>query len=260
MANVVSLLQYLQWGPPGLPEGEHGPSDRNTTNTRYNPLDISLVTHWDDFNLETIMGEFEPLLRSTTIPAEGMPTPSRPVRNEEQIKTQFKCYLDGRVRRSFRATFAELRAKNILGNRAIISFDEGTRAQILEKFQPDIAYFDITLRESTRENRAPGDIKPSWKWSLALRHGDPRQRNEFRKVLAQVNYDMLQNHSRYGFVITNEYLVAIRKGTARQGHLELSSAIPWTEGGAEDHPRLTVLLALWYLGMLAADNDGWTYP
>lgn len=59
---------------------------------------------------------------------------------------------------------------------------------------------------------------------------------------------------------TSEYLVAIRKGTAKQGHLELSSAAPWIEGGAEDDPRLTALLALWYLGMLAADSDGWTYP
>lgn len=43
MANVVSLLQYLQWGLPGLLEGEHGSSDRKTTNTRYNPLHISLM-------------------------------------------------------------------------------------------------------------------------------------------------------------------------------------------------------------------------
>lgn len=83
------------------------------------------------------------------------------------------------------------------------------------------------------------------------------QQNEFKKVLSQVNHYMHQNNGRYGFVLTDVELIIIRRVNDR-GHLELSDSIPWTAYGSEAEPQLTVLLALWYLGMLASDNGNWT--
>lgn len=128
------------------------------------------------------MNEYRDLLLFIRILHDPMPTPPRPIRNEELFKTQFKCFLDGRIRRSFRACFPVLVEQNLLGNRAVISFDKGTLAKIIDKFVPDTAYFEPDLPETSRPNRAPGELKPSWKWSLELQHGNIKQRTEFLKV------------------------------------------------------------------------------
>lgn len=69
--------------------------------------------------------------------------------------------------------------------------------------------------------------------------------------------------TRYGFILTDQELVAIRRvqgqdGKAVKGGLQLSHPIPWKSDKApyepksrsrSQAPRLTVALALWYLGM-----------
>lgn len=79
---------------------------------------------------------------------------------------------------------------------------------------------------------------------------------EFKQVLSQVNFYMKQHHARYSFILTDRELVAIRR-LDRNGNLELSASIPCTTKGTASQPRLTVLLGLWYLGMLAANDQGW---
>lgn len=66
---------------------------------------------------------------------------------------------------------------------------------------------------------------------------------------------MNQHHTRYGYVLTDRELVVIRKRN-EQGDLEVSTPIPWATQGTAANPRLTVLLALWHLGMLAAHDQG----
>lgn len=70
---------------------------------------------------------------------------------------------------------------------------------------------------------------------------------------------MGQNGARYAFVITDLELVAIRRRDGN-GRLELSDPIGWEYYGNAAQPQLTVLLGLWYLGMLASDNTGWQSP
>lgn len=65
----------------------------------------------------------------------------------------------------------------------------------------------------------------------------------------------LHLHTRYGFLLTNKELVAVKR-LDRDGSLSLADPIPWGASGTEEQPRMTVLLRLWYLGLLAAD-DGW---
>ncbi|KKZ64679.1 hypothetical protein EMCG_01367 [[Emmonsia] crescens] len=118
-------------------------------------------------------------------------------------------------------------------------------------FTPDTSYYLPELPGGTGPNRAPGDVKPSWKWSNALRHGTPYQKQEFKQVLSQANHYMEQHQARYGFVLTNDELIAIRRQ-----NVELSLPIPWATRGTVQQPRLTVLLGLWYIGMLAAQDQG----
>lgn len=80
-------------------------------------------------------------------------------------------------------------------------------------------------------------------------------RTEYRQALSQVNWYMKQHHSRYGFLLTDQELVVLRRLDSH-GNLELAPPIPFTAGGTVAQPRMTVLLALWYLGMLAAQDQG----
>ena len=66
---------------------------------------------------------------------------------------------------------------------------------------------------------------------------------------------MKQHHARYSFIVIDSELVAIRR-LDRDGNLELSASVPWTSSGIVAQPKLTVLLAMWYLGMLASDDQG----
>lgn len=144
-----------------------------------------------------------------------------------------------------------------MAGHTIVTYDTGAMARTIDGFTPDVAYFDPNLPSSTRPNRLPADIKPSYKWSLAMANSPiPRDQREFKQVLSQVNFYMIQHHARDGFVLTNRELVAIRC-LDRNGNLELSASIPLTASGSPTHLRLTVLLAMWYLGMLASENNGW---
>ena len=73
------------------------------------------------------------------------------------------------------------------------------------------------------------------------------------QVLSQVNYYMGQHHTRYGFILTDTELVPVKRLDGN-GNLLVAQAIPWE---AQGPGRLTILLGLWYLGMLGAADDDW---
>ncbi|EED22547.1 conserved hypothetical protein [Talaromyces stipitatus ATCC 10500] len=253
------LMEYLQAGPPRLPISNQGQSRDNTTSGRYAAIDINNVGRWNGFNLGNILNQYGPLLTGAMIQREPMPTsPPQPITSETSLRQRFTLYLDSRIRRGLRVGFQHLGMQNSLGNRTIVSFGEGNLAQTVENFIPDTAYFATDLPESTRPNRAPGDLKPSYKWSSDLRNGPTqRDRKEFKQALSQVNWYMKQHRARYGFILTDRELVAIRR-LDNYGNLELSDSIPWIARGSVSQPQLTVLLALWYLGMLSSDNQWWS--
>ncbi|OJD18202.1 hypothetical protein AJ78_01760 [Emergomyces pasteurianus Ep9510] len=180
------------------------------------------------------------LLTTTLLPADPFPaSPPQTINAENTLKGWFQ----------------QLHATHRLAGLTSVGLDVGEAAVTPGGFKPDTAYYALALAYGTGPNRAPGDIKPSWKWNTALRTGYPNQRAEFKQALSQVNYYMNQHKTRYGFLITNLELVAIRR-LDNNGSLELSTPIPWEAQGTATQPRLTVLLALWYIGMLAAQDEG----
>lgn len=254
MADNISLLQYLQLGPPALPVSDYRHPEDNTS-TSYSGADIEHIGRWTDFDLGTIMEQYRPLLMQTQIQHEPMPgSPPMPINSQISVRRRFTLYLESRVRRALRQSFQQLAARNQLGRRHILSFAEGDQAGVIDDCVPDIAYFATDVPPLGRSNRAPGVIKPSYKWSTALRNsalgGD---RDEFMQGLSELNFYMDQHNAHYGFLLTDRELVAIRK--IGVGRIELSDSIPWTAQGNAAQPRLTVLLSLWYLGMLAADDQ-----
>ncbi|CAG8905984.1 unnamed protein product [Penicillium egyptiacum] len=186
-----------------------------------------------------------------------MPTsPPRVITAENPLRGKVSEYVIPRVRRGLRAGFQHLTVRNQMHGMTTVLFDLGEHAKVIDYFKPDTAYFALNLPGGTSWNRAPRDIKPSWKWNTGMATDPkPALRREYCQALSQVNWYMKQHHSRYGFLLTDRELVVFRR-LDDQGYLELALPIPFTAGGSASQPRLTVLLALWYVGMLAANNQG----
>ena len=259
MAHQVSLMTYLQQGFQPLPIIDQGQSPQNTRNDRYRAADINNLGHWADFNLASIQQQFGAVLAAAQIADEPVqPSPPRPINSESAVRSRIDTYLTNRVVRSLRYGFAHMNSTGQLAGLTVLNYDVGSMASTPENFIPDLAFFDPNLSAKTRANRAPGDIKPSYKWSLDQRNSpNPSIRMEFKQVLSQVNFYMKQHHARYGFIITDRELVAIRR-LDMNGNLDLSASIPWTSKGTAQNPQLTVSLGLWYLGMLAANDQEWS--
>lgn len=260
MANQVSLLDYLQNALPAIPVNPPPNPGRNTTNTAYEANDIHDVRVWHGFSLDVLRQRYQHVLVQTHLSPDPMPTsPLRPVTAENALRSKISEYVFLRVRRALRAEFDRLAAINQMNGISPVSFDVGECAEVIDSFKSDTAYFAVALPASSGPNRAPGDVKPSWKWSTTLATNPILGiRNEYRQALSQVNWYMKQHDSRYGFILTDRELIVFRR-VDNNGNLELAPPIPFTIGGTAEQPRLTVLLALWYLGMLAAQDgpEGW---
>ncbi|EGC44033.1 conserved hypothetical protein [Histoplasma capsulatum var. duboisii H88] len=222
MANQ-SLLNYLMVAPPGLPTQSTNKTP-NTTNPHYSWKDITSVNPWPQFTYTNIMQRFGAMLQQIQIAREPMPnSPAQAIATEPM--------------------FAAL--------------DIGDAASIINNFRPDLAFFQAGSVLHTSPNRCPGDLKVSWKWASGYRMApDEGDRKEYYQVLSQVNFYMKQNYSRYGYILSDTELVPIKRLDGN-GSLLVAQAIPWE---AEGPGRLTILLGLWYLGMLASADNDWRLP
>ncbi|PYI10981.1 hypothetical protein BO78DRAFT_393498 [Aspergillus sclerotiicarbonarius CBS 121057] len=133
-----------------------------------------------------------------------------------------------------------------------ITFDFGSAAALIDQFKPDTAYVVVGGNYTDDTNRAPGDLKVSWKWNTSMRFGESEAfRREYNQVLSQVNFYMKQHETRYGYVCSDTEFVKRLDGN---GRLAIATPIPWTSGGVG---QPSVLLALWYLGVLVAEDNNW---
>lgn len=213
-------------------------------------------------------------------------TPQRGITSESGLHLAFGEYFHPRLRRSLRYTFEHLddraarraapqhQASNSEEERAInqaldrvldhvlpartnVLMGVGSDAIMPDQFVPDCSFYVAAAtgipRSRLGPNRLPGDLKPSWKWSHSM--GDtPMRYMDFSKALAQVNWYMKQHRTQYSFILTERELVPIRR-LNDNGDLRLANPIPWTRRGTSQDPELTVALGLWYLGMIAANDN-----
>lgn len=165
-----------------------------------------------------------------------------------------------RIMTALDCAFRYEQANNPSTNRTPTTIDVGDMANYANGFIPDLAIYQDNWPNynfGVRPfNRCTGDTKPNWKWSWDMRHGDELQVREFRQVLNQLRKYMNDNgRCRYGFILTDRELVAVKRNN-NSGHTYVSDPIPWSRQGNRNNPVLTPLLGLWYLGMLAANDNG----
>ncbi|KAL9123764.1 MAG: hypothetical protein Q9217_006839 [Psora testacea] len=253
MAGTQSLLSYLTTvAPPRLPTQNTAPGS-NTTSTNYSWRDITQISLWQDFNYNTVIQRYGNGLNVKQIMPDPMPTsPPRAIKDEPLFHARFIEYILPRVRRALRAGFEQLQPQVQAGQLTPTVFDGGSIATIVDNYRPDMAFVKEGDNVGVGPNRCPGDLKVSWKWKSAWRttHEEALQR-EYKQAFSQVNFYMKQHQARYGFIITDTELVPVKR-MPDNGHIAVANAVPWTRQG---NGLLTVLLGLWYLGMLAASND-----
>ncbi|KAJ5101548.1 hypothetical protein NUU61_003770 [Penicillium alfredii] len=248
-----SLLYYLSVGLPAIPVLGATPS-KSTASAAYSIRDIREIAPWPEFNYSTILDRFGPLLNDTQIPLDNYMSPPHPIKSEKHLQSHFSALVMPRVRRALRAGLdqptQELPQQKIVA----MTLTDGTAAKTINQFVPDTAFVPVGSNPSTAINRAPGDLKVSWKWKYSNWNSDDRVlRSEYLKTMAQVNFHMAQHGARHGFILTDTELVAIKR-LDTNGRLAVAEPIPWTNGGIG---QLSVLLGLWYIGMLAAE-DTWS--
>ncbi|KAL4936943.1 hypothetical protein BDV06DRAFT_216270 [Aspergillus oleicola] len=239
--NNQLLLQYLWNALPAIPDQNSGQSGHNTTNPRYNATDIIEVVDWPEFNYAAIMHQYGGILNAKQIRSDPFLFPPRLIRNEQDFHYRFAQLLLDRVRRGLRAGFEEL-APHLQQLRLVpVTVEEGGSAAFIDNYKPDTACVLVGGIFYDSTNRAPGDLKNAY------------LQNEYKQVLSQVNWYMGQHHARYGFVLTNNELMAVKR-LDTNGRLAVSASIPWTAGGPG---QLSVALGMWYVCMLAADMADW---
>lgn len=252
MAGTQSLLAYLTTeAPPRFPI-QNEIIDPDTSSLNYSYQDITQVGHWENFNYATIIQSFGNELNVKQVAPDPMPTsPPRAIR-DTIFYVRFFEYFIPHLRRALRAGFEEFQNQVLLQQLTPTVLDVGSAANSNDEDKPDLAFVRVDDAVGVGRNRCPGELKVSWKWSAAWATGPELLQKQFRQALAQVNFYMKQDSARYGFILTDTELVALRR-LPKDGHIEVATAISWTTQG---NGQLTVLLGLWYLGMLAAGN-GW---
>jgi len=82
---------------------------------------------------------------------------------------------------------------------------------------------------------------------------NPDMRDRYHQGLSKVNWYMKQHRSKYGCILTNRELVVLRRRDDN-GNLEVSEQSLSLLVVQRKKSEMTVLLALWYPGMLAAQE------
>ncbi|PGH13996.1 hypothetical protein AJ79_03265 [Helicocarpus griseus UAMH5409] len=253
MAETQTLLEYVMVVPPGLPTilTEKTP---NKTNDQYNWRQINSVGTWPEFTYGQIMQRYGQVLEQAQIVSEPMPdSPPQVIHTKGGFANRFHTYIHSRLRRALRAGFQHLAPQLATLHLTPVTVDLGDATQIIDGFSSDIALFQARTLNST-PNRCPGILKASWDWTSDWETAEAQSdRIEYLQVLSETNFYMKQHNARYGFILTDTELVPVKRLDAN-GNLLVARAIPWEAAGPG---RSTVLLSLWYLGMLSAADDEW---
>ncbi|KAL2823555.1 hypothetical protein BDW59DRAFT_173383 [Aspergillus cavernicola] len=255
MDQNVSLLEYLQPAVPFIPIHQQLLSAPATNNTIKLP-EIGSLSAWTDFSLSTILQVYRPPLIAATVVASDMFPPNpQPVNSKAALVSRISEYISPLIRCALRCGFAKLATMPHpeKGTLTTISLDSGDKARRIGPSNPDLAYVTVNNIMGNKLNRAPGVVELSRTWHTGLSEGNEHQKTEYLRVLRELSRYMAQHHAQYGFILTNQELVVVRRNGGNDSRgLELSKPIMWYVGGDAENPKLTVLLALWYLGMLVS--------
>ncbi|KZS90454.1 hypothetical protein SISNIDRAFT_496984 [Sistotremastrum niveocremeum HHB9708] len=272
-----TILDHLTRPQLEVKVSEHANLDGTPTYSRagyfsWKDINPEQLHHWTDFSYSNIMDEFGEILETPMVAESSVfysaQRASSFVRNEDDVEDRLKRFLWTDVQRALDHVFLP-HSTLFPGARTPVPIQEfqaakthtylnnklGTSVPSIAGLKPD----RIAVEDSTDVVRLVGDVKVSWKWASSMADGERREKHKYRQGLSQVNCYSNQRWTRYGFILTEKELQCFRRhvdedGEPVDGALDLATPIPLSAYGRE---VMTVELGLWYLCMLAADDDEW---
>ncbi|KAI4136998.1 MAG: hypothetical protein L6R39_007519 [Caloplaca ligustica] len=285
MAQInQSLLDYLRHANPQL-ERSHCRKGGNTSSPSY-AAEPDAFERWDDFELSTFEAVDNGALktrwtRQYQLPRHDVPAqlPFCDIHDEASLQPVLNIWMMQRVSAALHAT-----QRDDLGSppRGTIYMAIGGQVSLpkgktcVREQKPD--WGGVLRPHDTRKKPKtilPGETKVSSKWSsdkIPIGHKQELPLEIAKPISQLFRYCLLAN-ARYGCLLTDKELVAVRidiespeafkeravpkdvKAHSRKFTFRFKS-ISWDNAASEDSSTMTINLALFLLLIIAASNDG----
>ena len=241
------------------------------SNTKHFWWDVRQIRPWTSFTSGTISAVpgLHALL-SINLPTLTLPTPPK---TSSQPETELELQ---NIYNSFYATKLNAALSLSLGSRHLV-MRSSTKGNADPSFISNYTDDTSQLIYGRGLGRVVGLVKSFDRWNTGMRVEGNHRKVEYLRGLSHLHRQMREHGCRYGFIITEIELVVVRNGTENVphfGYLEIqtiqlaahdmqTSTFEEVEGSFVDageanvvqkQPKMTALLALWYLHMLARDD------
>ena len=269
--TTTSLMAYLTSPNPAPALVRQLNIHVRDTNTKHFWWDIRQIRPWTSFNPTTISSipGLHALL-SINLPTLTFPTPPK-TSSQPETEAELRD-----IYSSFYATKLNAALSLSMGSRHLLmrSSSKGTAdPSFISNYTDDTSQ----LIYGRGLGRVVGLVKSFDRWNTGMRVEGNHRKVEYLRGLSHLHRHMREHGCRYGFIITEIELVVVRNGaesTPHFGYLEIqtvqlaahdtqTSTFEEVEGSFVDageenvvqkQPKMTALLALWYLHMLARDD------
>jgi hypothetical protein len=265
--NNSSLMTYLTSPNPAPALVRQLNIHLRDSNTKHFWWDIRQIRPWTSFNPSTISSiPGLSALLNINLPTSTFPTPSRTSLQPETESELQKIYT------TFYGTKLNAALSLSLGNRhiAMRASKSTTEPSFISNYTDDTS----ALIFGRGLGRVVGLVKSFDRWNTGMRVEGNHRKVEYLRGLSHLHQHMRSHGCRYGFIITEIELVVVRNGgesTPHFGYLEIqtiqlnahespeaTSTFEQVENSFDEEevktPKMTALLALWYLHMLARDD------
>lgn len=268
--TTTTLMSYLTSANPAPALVRHINIHVRDTNTKHFWWDIRQIRPWTSFTPATISSipGLHALL-NINLPTLTLPVPPR---TSSQPETELELQ---NIYNSFYATKLNAALSLSLGPRHLVmraSSKGSTDPSFISNYTDDTSQ----LIYGRGLGRVVGLVKSFDRWNTGMRVEGNHRKVEYLRGLAHLHRHMREHGCRYGFIITEIELVVVRNGAEpvpHFGYLEVqtiqlashdtqTSTFEEVEGSfvdageevVERKVKMTALLALWYLHMLARDD------
>ncbi|KFY85523.1 hypothetical protein V500_08340 [Pseudogymnoascus sp. VKM F-4518 (FW-2643)] len=216
--------------------------------------DIRQIRPWTSFTSTTITSiPGLAALLTVALPASSLPAPSAPRTTHPETESELATIYTSFYAAKLNAALAVAQGSRHLLMRAPTP-SSTQDASFVSNYTDDTS----ALIFGRGLGRVVGLVKSFDRWNSAMRVEGNHKRVAYLRGLAHLHRCMREHGCRYGFLMTEIELVVVRNGgeaTPHFGYLEVAS-IPLAEtgeGGEDGEVKMTALLALFYLHMLARD-------
>ncbi|KAM3075950.1 hypothetical protein ACMFMG_006538 [Clarireedia jacksonii] len=271
--TTTTLMAYLTSPNPAPALVRHINIHVRDSNIKHFWWDIRQIRPWTSFNVNTIAAVpgFQDLL-NVNLPTYMFQTPSR-----SSLQPESEAELQN-IYNQFYATKLNAALHLSLGNRHLMM-----RASAASSKSGDPSFISNYTDDTSRIiygrglGRVVGLVKSFDRWNTGMRVEGNHRKVEYLRGLAHLHRHMREHGCRYGFIMTEIELVVVRNGgdsTPHFGYLEVqtiqlaahdtqTSTFDEVEGSFVDAgeenvvkkaPKMTALMALWFLHMLARDE------